>query len=169
VDQTVSRVYTSTRSQEGEEALVIADKQQNPKNEDPKNENPKNENPKNENVDPKNEDSKNVDPKNEDSKNEASEETHTGISMHEQSEMVRPDSSILPLASPLVSKGIMRQAADSTSHSERLHRYVVSWLANMMNYESVRSYIHLTYVWPDFGKLSMYAHSWILRNTDLKY
>jgi len=24
-------------------------------------------------------------------------------------------------------------------------------------------------MWPDFRKPSMYTHSWILRNTDLKY
>jgi len=67
---------------------------------------------------PKNENPKNEDTKIEISKNETSEETHAGLP--HQSQMVRPDTNVLP--PQLMSSGVMRQAADSTSHSERLRR-----------------------------------------------
>jgi len=80
-----------------DEVIVLAEKQQNPKNEDPKNKDTKIENP----------------------KNELSEETHAGLSTHDQSQIVWPDTKLPP---QLGNKSVTRQAADSTSHSERLHR-----------------------------------------------
>jgi len=57
--------------------------------------------------------------KQQNSKHEASEETHKGSSMHEQSVMVRPKSSVLPQLANKFSKGITKDAAGSTSQRYR--------------------------------------------------
>ena len=53
-------------------------------------------------------------------KEEASEETPSGSSQHSQSQMVRPNSSVLPTQHVCV--GVAVRAADSTSQSGELNR-----------------------------------------------